>query len=624
MLQLKSNNTKSVKPFLKWAGGKTQLIGELEKIIPAEYDTYIEAFLGGGALFFHLRPTKAILSDINPELINCYTVVRDDVEALIEQLKTFRDSEDFYYTLRETDLGTLNDIERAARFIYLNRTCFNGLYRENKNGKFNVPYGKYKNPSFCDEDRLYTAHGALENTKLICADYKTVLRRYSQHNDLVFLDPPYVPVGKFSDFQRYTKDFFYDDDHIELRDEFNRLVKIGAKVILTNSNVEFVRELYSGYKSEVFKTKRLISSKTSSRTGEDLVIHSITGKKKLDSKEELLENFPGTRYMGSKYKMLPFLWDSIKDLDFNTVLDAFSGSGCVSYMLKQKGIEVYSNDFMSFSANFTKALIENSTVRLSEDDLTFLLKANLEAKNFIRTTFKDLYFDDADNLFLDNLVANIPLLNDEYKISLAYSAISRACMKKRARGIFTYVGARYNDGRRDLQLPLEEHFVENVRYFNDAVFNNGRLNKSFNHDVFNLNVKADLVYFDPPYLTSKSDNDYTRRYHFVEGLVKNWEGLNIDFSTKTKKFKKYNSPFDSKNTVNEALDKLFALHKESILVVSYSSNSIPSKEEMIKILSKYKQKIILKEIDYQYSFGNQNHKISDNANKVKEYLFIAK
>ena len=132
-----------------------------------------------------------------------------------------------------------------------------------------------------------------------------------------------------------------------------------------------------------------------------------------------------------------------------------------------------------------------------------------------------------------------------------------------------------------------------------------------------------LIYFDPPYLTAKSDNDYVRRYHFVEGLIKNWQGVEIDFSTKTKKFKKYPSPFDSKSTVNEALDRLFYKFQKSILVVSYSSNSIPSKEEMIEILGQYKTHVELREIDYKYSFGNQNHKIEDNSNNVKEYLFIA-
>ena len=614
---------KAIKPFLKWAGGKTQLIEKLEQFSPKDYDTYIEAFLGGGALFFHLQPSKAILSDINPELINCYTNIRDRVDEVIYHLKSLKNNEDIYYKIRGCDISTLTSEERSARFIYLNKTCFNGLYRENKKGEFNVPYGRYTNPQICDEKRLYLAHKTLQNAKLICANYKTVLRRYAQHNDFIFLDPPYVPVGKYSDFQRYNKDSFYDDDHIELRDEFKRLINIGTKVILTNSNTGFVRELYAGYPSEVFQTKRLISSKSETRTGEDLVIYSTNGKKRLDSKQELLANFPGTRYMGSKYKLLPFLWDSIKNLEFKSALDAFSGSGCVSYMLKQKGIKVYSNDFMAFSANITKSIVENSKIKITEKDLNRLLKSNNNTNRFISETFKDLYFSDDDNDFLDNLIFNISQIKDDYKKSLAYAAITRACMKKRPRGIFTYIGDRYNDGRRDLQLSLKDHFLENIENFNEAVFDNGQINLAFNKDIFDIDIDVDLVYFDPPYLTSKSDNDYVRRYHFVEGLIKNWEGVEIDLSTKTKKFKKYPSPFDSKSTVNEALDKLFCKFQKSILVVSYSSNSIPSKEEMIEILGRYKKNVELKEIDYKYSFGNQNHKIGNNSNNVKEYLFIA-
>lgn len=613
----------SIKPFLKWAGGKTQLIGKLEQYIPSNYDTYIESFLGGGALFFHIQPSKAILSDINPELINCYTNIRDNIDTVISLLRTFENTEENYYKIRACDISQLTETERAARFIFLNKTCFNGLYRENKKGEFNVPYGKNPNTIICDENKLYNAHKALQNAKLICGNYKTVLRRYAQHNDFIFLDPPYVPVGKYSDFQRYNKDFFYDDDHVELRDEFKRLINIGSKVILTNSNTEFVRELYAGYPSQVFDTKRLISSNSDTRKGQDLVIYSTNGKKKLDSKQELLANFPGTRYMGSKYKLLPFLWDSIKELEFKSVLDAFSGSGCVSYMLKQKGIEVYSNDFMAFSANVTKAIVENSKTKITQKDIEQLLMTNKSAQDFIFTTFKGLYFNDEDNLFLDNLIANINRLKNDYKKSLAYAAITRACMKKRPRGIFTYTGERYDDGRRDLQLSLQEHFLENIDNFNEAVFDNGYTNYSFNKDIFELDIDADLVYFDPPYLTAKSDNDYVRRYHFVEGLTKNWNGLEIDFSTKTKKFKKYPSPFDSKLTVNDALDKLFCKFQKSILVVSYSSNSIPTKEEMIEILKRYKENVELKEIDYKYSFGNQNFKVGNNANDVKEYLFIA-
>lgn len=234
-----------------------------------------------------------------------------------------------------------------------------------------------------------------------------------------------------------------------------------------------------------------------------------------------------------------------------------------------------------------------------------------------------MYFDREDNIFLDNVRANIDFLEDEYKKAIALSALIRACMKKRPRGIFTYIGERYNDGRRDLQMSLKEHFIDNIEAFNNAVFDNKRTNKTFCSDIFNLSVNADLVYLDPPYLTSKSDNDYIRRYHFVEGLVKNWKGLSIDYNTKTKKFKSYRSLFDSKNTVYDALDTLFQKHRNSILVVSYSSNSIPSKEEMVVLLKKYKQKVEIKEIDYKYSFGNQGNKVGDNSNKVKEYIFIA-
>lgn len=617
------SNSSYTKPFLKWAGGKGQLIDRLNSYIPTEYEQYIEPFLGGGALFFYLRPQKAILSDINPELINCYSVVRDNIEDLIEILQRYKNEETFYYELRSTSLDSLSSLQRAARFIYLNKTCFNGLYRENKKGEFNVPFAYYKNPTICDKEKLRLASKVLQNAKLICADYKVVIRRYAQEGDFVFLDPPYVPVGATADFKRYTKDFFYDADHIELRDEFNYLEKIGANVVLTNSNTDFVRALYANSKIELADTKRLISSNANTRNGEDLIISSTKRKKNISTQHVLLEKFPSTRYMGSKYKILPFLWDCLKDLEFSSVLDAFAGSNCVSYMFKMKGYEVYSNDFSSFSSITSKAIIENADTQIDAKELEQLLIIRNTNGGFITTTFEGLYFDREDNIFLDNVRANIDFLEDEYKKAIALSALIRACMKKRPRGIFTYIGERYNDGRRDLQMSLKEHFIDNIEAFNNAVFDNKRTNKTFCSDIFNLSVNADLVYLDPPYLTSKSDNDYIRRYHFVEGLVKNWKGLSIDYNTKTKKFKSYRSLFDSKNTVYDALDTLFQKHQNSILVVSYSSNSIPSKEEMVALLKKYKQKVEIKEIDYKYSFGNQGSKVGNNSNKVKEYIFIA-
>ncbi len=612
------------KPFLKWAGGKTQLISELEATVPEKYGTYFEPFLGGAALFFHLKPKKAILSDANYELINCYSVVKMKVDELIRELENFENEKEFYYKVRSTNPETLNEVQRAARFIFLNRTCFNGLYRVNKKGHFNVPFGRNVNANFKDVDRLKSASGALQGATLICDDYKSVLKMYARKGDFVFLDPPYHPIGKNADFQRYTKEFFYEDDQIELRDEFNRLVNLGVKVVETNSNAMFIKDLYTGYSIDVIETKRMINSVSNKRVGQDLIISSIEGVGVAPTQLELLENFPGTRYMGSKYKILPFLWDSIKDLEFETVLDAFSGSGCVSYMLKKKGFQVYSNDFMAFSSKITHALIQNSGSKITDAEMKMLLKENAPGAEFIRKTFVGLYFSDEDNVFLDNLRLNIEKLKNEDKKALALAAISRACLKKRPRGLFTYTGDRYNDGRRDIMMSLKDHFIENIEAFNSAVFDNGKKNKSFNLDVFDLKIKPDLVYFDPPYLTSKSDNDYTRRYHFIEGLVKNWKGLDIQHETKTKKFKKYASPFDSKSTVNIALDKLFNQYKDSIIVVSYSSNSIPAKEEMIELLKKYKKVVEIKEVDYLYSIGNQNHKVGDNANKVKEYLFIAR
>lgn len=614
------NNLGESKPFLKWAGGKGQLLSELKQYIPDNFGKYIEPFLGGGALFFALRPKSAILSDSNPELINCYRILRDHVNDLIDALKQFKNSSEEFYRIRSQKIDQLNELERAARFIYLNKTCFNGLYRVNKKGEFNVPYGKYTNPVICDEIRLRSSHKALQNAELICNDYKAVLRRHADKGDFLFLDPPYYPLGGHADFQRYTKDSFYEEDHIELRDEFNRVVNLGCNAILTNSNTDFVNNLYKGHQFSIVETKRLISSNANTRTGQDLI---IVGKRPFDAKDELLKNFPGTRYMGSKYKILTFLWDSIKDLKFNSALDAFAGSGCVSYMLKEKGVEVHSNDFLAFSANIGKALIENYKLKLDKADIEILLQANPKAGNFISSTFKGIYFDTKDNKFLDNTRENIELLSSPEKKALALAALTRACMKKRARGIFTYVGHRYDDGRRDMQLSIKDHFIDNIEAFNNAVFNNGKLNKAYNEDVFNLDVKVDLVYFDPPYLTSKSDNDYTRRYHFVEGLIKRWDGLDIDHSTKTKKFKKYSTPFDSKKTVSHALDMLFSKYKESIIVVSYSSNSIPSKSEMCTLLKKYKNKVEIKEIDHQYSFGNQNYNGANSANKVKEFLFVA-
>lgn len=331
--------------------------------------------------------------------------------------------------------------------------------------------------------------------------------------------------------------------------------------------------------------------------------------------------FPGTRYMGSKNKIIGELWNILKKYDFNTFYDAFAGSNIVGYFMKCQGKEVITNDFMSMNYHTSKAIIENKYFQISDTELDFLInRAN--SNNFISNKFNGLYFSDSDNAFLDKVRANIELLDNDYKKSIALSALSRACIKKRPRGIFTFVGHRYDDGRKDLQNSLKEHFINNVSIFNDAVFDNNVDNKSYNGLTQNLEINADLVYLDPPYYSPKSDNDYVRRYHFVEGLVKNWEGLEIQENTKTKKFKSYKSPFSNKIDTYIEFEKLFCKFRNSIVAVSYSSNSLPTKDELFNMLKKYKNDVSVFEIDHLYSFGTQSHKAGNKNNRVKEYLFI--
>ncbi|MBI5414876.1 DNA adenine methylase [Candidatus Peregrinibacteria bacterium] len=337
-----------------------------------------------------------------------------------------------------------------------------------------------------------------------------------------------------------------------------------------------------------------------------------------------MAKFPTTRYMGSKYKLLDFIWDNVKDLKFNSVLDAFSGSGSVGYMFKTKGKRVSTNDVLRYAACISSATIENSSETIEDDESKLILSTPVKTDGFICKTFEGLYFEEEEYRFLERIMHNISLLNSKYKKSIAIAALCKACIKKRPRGIFTYTGNRYDDDRKDLRLSLEEHFINAVNEFNQAVFDNGQSNQTFFGNIFSLqNNNFDLVYIDPPYFSLRSDNDYLRRYHFVEGLCSYWRSAEIDFSTKTKKLKKQITRFDSRQTVYKAFDDLFSMFPYSILVVSYSSNSLPTKEEMIELLKRHKKHVKVGELNHKYSFGNHNHKIGNNANSVKEYLFIA-
>ena len=241
-----------------------------------------------------------------------------------------------------------------------------------------------------------------------------------------------------------------------------------------------------------------------------------------------------------------------------------------------------------------------------------------------QTKFKVLYFSDAENLLIDIVRSNISKLDNEYEQAIARSALIRACMKKRPRGIFTYTGHRYDDGRKDLVLTLEEQFLTAIESINNSIFDNRQSNISYRKNALDIDLPDNcLIYMDPPYYSTCSDNEYVRRYHFVEGLSLDWEGIEIQEHTKTKKFKSYPTPFSSRKDVYVAFDKLFEKYKENILIISYSSNSLPNMDEMLEMLKRYKQNVDVVPIDYKYSFGNQASKVGNNRNAVQEYLFVA-
>ncbi|MGD9108308.1 MAG: Dam family site-specific DNA-(adenine-N6)-methyltransferase [Gammaproteobacteria bacterium] len=626
-LSIESSNFK-VKPILKWAGGKSQLLDVLLPLIPNHYGKYIEPFFGGGALFFALNPDNAVIADSNPELINVYKVIAGDVEALIVALRKHRNDEAHFYKTRALDHTKLNSVRAAARTIYLNKTCFNGLYRVNRKGQFNVPFGRYTNPSFCDEDKLRLVSDILKRKKIICADYKTVLRRHAKAGDFVYLDPPYLPIAKYSDFKRYTKEQFYEEDHREMALEIERLNDLGCHVILTNSNHPLVHELYGKHKIDVFKTKRNINSKAKKRQGEDVVVNMKPYKKNFNDHiitsdlSAQVRKYPSTRFMGAKTKLLPYIRDIVKEFDCNKVLDLFAGSGVVSYMLKDEGKQVISNDYMAMSAVFCKSLIENNKVILPQEKAESLMKVCTKGNdNFVQDNFEGLYFKQEENILIDNIRTNIKKIHNVYHKAIATSALIRTCLKKRPRGIFTYIGHRYDDGRKDLQTSFEDHFLNAVKKINDAVFDNNKDNQVKCEDAMSVRAKPDLIYLDPPYYSPYSDNEYVRRYHFVEGIARDWKDVQMQWHTKTKKFKSYPTPFSTRNGAHYAFDRLFKLYKDSVIVVSYSSNSLPTLDEMSALLAKYKQHVEVISVDYNYSFGNQGHKRKNN-NKVKEYIFI--
>ena len=263
-------------PFIKWVGGKRTLVNRLENMMPENFNNYFEPFIGGGAFLFYLyseeilENRKKSIFDINSELINTYNVVKNTPNELIKNLKEYKlkHSKEFYYDIRALDrvegFKTSDEILRATRFIYLNKTCFNGLYRVNKSGYFNVPIGSYKNPNIADENVILNASKALQNVSIYNSSYDKVLE-FAKKGDLVYFDPPYYPLNRTSNFTSYSENNFLEKEQEELFNVFEKLAKKGVFVMLSNSDTPYIKELYRNYDINIVDMNRFINSKANGR-----------------------------------------------------------------------------------------------------------------------------------------------------------------------------------------------------------------------------------------------------------------------------------------------------------------------------------------------------------------------
>ena len=256
---------KPARPFLKWVGGKGQLLGQLARWVPNRFDRYLEPFLGGGAMFFAHRPVTAVIADANDELVDCYTAVRDQLADVMAALDEHRYEKDYYYDVRCWERASLSLAERAARTIFLNKTGFNGLYRVNSKGLFNVPFGRYSNPKICDRDNLPACSAALQNVEIRQADFETVVDD-THAADFIYLDPPYVPLTDTANFTSYTAGGFGPDEHRRLASALIRTHHRGGRFLLSNADSLLTRELYSklleepGVDLDIVQARRNVNS----------------------------------------------------------------------------------------------------------------------------------------------------------------------------------------------------------------------------------------------------------------------------------------------------------------------------------------------------------------------------
>ncbi len=330
--------------------------------------------------------------------------------------------------------------------------------------------------------------------------------------------------------------------------------------------------------------------------------------------------FPSTRYQGSKAKLADWIWEQLADLEFTTCLDAFGGTGAVAYRLKQAGKQVTYNDALRFNYYIGLALVENSTVRLSQPKVEWLLQrhSGIEYPRFVQDTFRDIYFTDDENAWIDQTITNVRRLGDPYEFALAFFALCQACIIKRPYNLFhrknLYLRLaeveRSFGNKTTWDRPFEAWFCDFVREANQAVFDNGRANRAVNLDASQIAGPYDLVYIDPPYLSQKGVGvDYRDFYHFLEGLTMydEWE-RHIDRRSRHRRLKPQPGEWTDKHRIHAAFDQIFRRYRDSIIVVSYRSDGIPAELELVSLLQRYKPTVrVERSGQYKYVLSINAH-----------------
>ncbi len=338
--------------------------------------------------------------------------------------------------------------------------------------------------------------------------------------------------------------------------------------------------------------------------------------------------FPRTRYQGSKYKLKEWIRDSLSKIEFNTALDAFSGTSVISFIMKEMNKTVYSNDILKFNYDISKALIENNNEQITKEEFNEVItkKENFNYFYFIKNTFQDIYFLDEENEWLDIVIQNIHQLKNEYKKSMFLWALYQSCISKRPYNLFhrknLYVrtsNVKRNFGNKTTwDKPFEKHFYSFINEINNAIFDNNKKNKVFCSDIFNLNLSVDLVYFDTPYIPNKGTlTHYRDFYHFLDGLSDyyNWKDK-IDYTSKHKKLKSTYNIWEDKNKITSGFKELIEKFQNSIIVISYREDGIPSINQLVEILKEYGKEVSIETINYQYALSKKQN--------LKEVLIIGK